>query len=361
MTKDAKKSAKAAPAPAAVATTTPAKRVTLRDVARAANVATGTVSMVLNNSPSIAPATQEHVRAIIQELGYVYDRAAGNLRNKRSNIVGVSMCNLLNPYFFELLAQIQKVVTGMQRVPILGDNEEDATHQDSFLRTLLEYKVEGIFVTPTIGTTAKQLNTALSWGIPMVQVTRYVPGVQADYVGSDNLQATELTTQHLIGLKHKRIAFVGNNPDTSTGRDRYAGFINTMRKARIAVQDDYVVTCLATRENGFAAAAQLMALKTPPTAIVCFDDEIAFGVMLGLRHLGKEPGRDCAIVGAVDVGEARLWQPGLTSVAINQQEIAQEAGRMLAARMENPDKPIERHLVAPRLVVRGSCGAMVKS
>lgn len=333
------------------------RRVTLRDVARAAGVSTGTVSMVLNHSPAIAPATRDHVKSVMRELGYVYDRAAGNLRNKRTHIIGVSMCNLFNPYFFEILAQVQKVVAGMGCVPILGDNEETPAQQEGFLRTLQEYRAEGIFMTPTIGTTAEQMQAALDLGIPLVQVTRYIPGVAADYVGSDNHAAMAIAVRHLLALGHARIAFAGSNPATSTGRDRHAGFAEVMREAGLGVRDAYVVECLATRENGFAAAARLLSLDEPPTGIVCFDDEIAFGVMLGMRQRGLEPGRDCAVVGAVDVSEARLWQPGLTSVAIDQQEIAREAGRLLAARLLDPARPVERYLVQPHLVVRGSCGS----
>jgi len=317
--------------------------------------------MVLNDNPFVASSTHERVRAVMQELGYIYDRAAGNLRNKRSHIVGISLCNLFNPYFFELLAQLQKVVTTMHRVPILGDNEENATRQDNFLRTLREYKAEGVFVTPAIGTTRAQMHAALKWQIPLVQVTRYVPNVQADYVGADNQAAMVLATRHLIGLQHVRIAFVGSNSATSTGRDRHAGFVAAMEQANLPVRDAYVVPCLASRENGFKAAQQLMALPQPPTAVVCFDDEVAVGVMLGLLSLDKKPGRDCAVVGAVDMNEAKFWQPGLTSVAIDQGEIAREAARLLDARIANPDKPVERYLAVPRLVVRGSCGAFAAS
>ena len=77
------------------------KRVSLKDVARRANVSTGTVSMVLNNSPSVAPTTREHVQNIIKELGYIYNRSAGQLRNRRTGIVGVSICNHANPYLAE--------------------------------------------------------------------------------------------------------------------------------------------------------------------------------------------------------------------------------------------------------------------
>src|SRR3546814_19274654 len=102
------------------------KRSTLKDVARVAGLSTGTVSMVLNDSPLIAAATKARVQAAIQKLGYVYDRAAGNLRNKRSRIVGVSICNLVNPSFADVTAGLPAALEDPGRVLVLGHCAESS-------------------------------------------------------------------------------------------------------------------------------------------------------------------------------------------------------------------------------------------
>jgi LacI family transcriptional regulator len=332
------------------------KRITLKDVAQAAGVATGTVSMVLNNSPLVADATKARVRAVLEEIGYVYDRAAGNLRGIPSRIVGVSMCNLVNPYFADVTAGIQEALEDLGRVLVLGNCAESLPRQLNFLQTLRQYRVEGILLTPAIATPKEHVEQLLAWKVPVVQVSRRVEGVESDYVGNNNFVGAQLATQHLVELGHERIGYLGRNRLTSTGQDRYEGFCTAMQRAGLQVQDRWVGDCPASREDGFRDAVRLMAGRSTPTALLCFNDVIAFGAMLGLRSLGIEPGADCSVVGMDDVSEAALWQPGLTTVSIGRDSMGRAAGQLLMARLEDPERPPQRVVLDPQLVVRSSSG-----
>lgn len=334
----------------------PEKKVTLKDVARVAGVATGTVSMVLNDSPLVAGATKARVRALMVEMGYVYDRAAGNLRGKRSRIVGVSMCNLINPYFADVTAGIQEALEDLGRVLVLGNCAESVSRQFSFLQTLRQYNVEGVLLTPAISTPKAHVEQLLAWKVPVVQVTRYVAGVDSDYVGNDNKAGAKLATRHLLDLGHERIAYVGRNRLTSTGRDRFEGFRSAMREAGVTAREDWLVECQATREDGFRETVKVMQGRNAPTALICFNDTIAFGAMLGLRSIGQEPGADCSVVGMDDVSEAALWQPALTTISIGRDTIGRAAGKLLTDRLEEPRRPFERVIIQPELVVRSSTG-----
>lgn len=336
-----------------------ARRVTLKDVAREAGVATGTVSMVLNDSPLIADATKARVQQVMRDLGYIYHRAAANLRNRRSNIVGVSICDLVNPYYADVTAGIQAALEALGRAVVLGNCAESLPRQLRFLETLREYDVEGLLLTPAIGTPKSQINQVMAWGIPVVQVSRYVPGVEADYVGNDNRLATEMATGHLLALGHEKLAYIGLNRLTSTGRDRFAGFRTAMKRCPEPLREDWVIECPATRADGFKALVSLFEGRDRPTGLVCFNDDLAFGAMLGLRSLGLEPGRDCSVVGLDDVAEAALWQPSLTTVAIDREKIGQVAGRLLLDRIADRNRPIEHVVLEPRLVERESCGVPV--
>ena len=332
------------------------KRITLKDVAQAAGVATGTVSMVLNDNPLVAATTKERVQNVIRDLGYIYDRTAGNLRGKHSRIVGVSICNLINPYFADVTAGIQEALEDLGRVLVLGNCAESVPRQLKFLETLRQYRVEGVLLTPAISTPKSHVEQLLERNVPLVQVTRYVAGVASDYVGSDNRLGAMLATRHLLELGHERIAYLGHNRLISTGRDHYEGFLTAMEKAGLDVLDDWVVECPATREDGFRKTVELLLAREAPTAVLCFNDSIAFGAMLGLRSIGLEPGLDCSVVGMDDVSEAALWQPGLTTVSIKRDSIGQSAGKLLMARLEEPNRPFERVIIRPQLIVRSSTG-----
>ena len=334
----------------------PRKRVTLKDIAQRAGVATGTVSMVLNESPLISEATRVHVSQVIRDIGYVYNRGAAQMRNKRTNIVGVSICDLLNPYFAQIAAEIEQSLDALGRVVFLCNCRESVDRQARFLNTLREYNVEGVLLMPAIGTPKSAIAQLTEWRIPVVMVSRRVIGTDADFVGNDNKLGTLLATRHLLELGHRRIAFVGYNGRTSTGRERTAGYQAALKAAGIALETSLVIECNASREEGFRAIIELYGRAQPPTAVVCFNDLLAFGVMLGLRHMGYEPGLDCSVTGFDDVDEAALWRPQLTTVAVDVDAIGRAAGRLLRARIEDPQRPIERIAIEPQLVVRASCG-----
>jgi LacI family transcriptional regulator len=334
----------------------PPKRITLKEIARKAGVATGTVSMVLNDSPRVADATRAHVQRVLRDVGYIYDRGAGQLRNKRSNIVGVSICDLTNPYFAEVVAGIQETLEKLGRVLVLGNCAESVLRQLRFLEILREYNVEGLLLTPAVGTPKAHVTQLVEWRVPAVQVTRYVPGTATDYVGNDNRLGSQLATQHLLQLGHERIGYIGLNRLSTTGRERFGGFRSALNDAGHPVVNEWIVECPATREDGYRAICNLYESAKPLTAVVCFNDLIAFGVMLGLRRMGLEPGRDCSVVGADDLAEAALWLPPLTTLAVDVNNIGRAASHLLSERIKEPSRPIGRTILEPRLVVRSSCG-----
>jgi LacI family transcriptional regulator len=339
----------------------PGKRVTLKEIAKRARVATGTVSMVLNEDPRIAEATRMHVRQVMRALGYVYNRGAAQIRSKRSNIVGVSICNLNNPYFAEIAAAIEQSLDTAGKVLVLGNCRESVERQSRFLNTLREYNVEGVLLMPAIGTPKAVIAQLAEWRIPVVMVSRRVLGAKGDFVGVDNKQGTRMSTEYLIQLGHKRIAFVGVNRHTSTGRDRAEGYRTALMSTGLPVVPEMMVECDATRADGFKAITSLYKQRHRPTAIVCFNDLLAFGVMLGLRHLNCEPGRECAVTGFDDVDEASLWWPQLTTIAANADALGDAAGRLLRDRIAEPGRSIQRVTLEPRLIVRASCGPPPKS
>ncbi len=330
------------------------KRLTLRDIARLAQVSTGTVSMVLNNNPLVAAKTREHVRQIIDQFGYVYNRSGAQLRKKKTGVIGVSICNLANPYFAEITVGLEESLSELGLALILGNSADSIKQQNKFLNTAREHNVDALLLMPAVGTTRAMVESMLGWGIPIIMVSRYVPGVNVDYAGSDNLKGLAQATQHLLDLGHQRIAFVGGGIRTTSGRDRLNGYKTALRETGRGISDELIIKCSDTRSNGFMAVQELYKLDSPPTAIVCFNDILAFGVMLGLRSMGLEPGKDCSVIGNDDVAEAVLWRPGLTTVAAHSREIGLNAGQLLRKRLETRDRPPERIILKPEVIIRDS-------
>lgn len=331
------------------------KRPTLRDVALRAGVSTGTVSLVLNGSKLVAERTRRRVMGVIDELSYVYDRGAAQLRSRRTNIVGLSVCNLTNPYFAQVAVGIEKILDELGYVLLMGNCAESVARQKRFLETIREYNVDGLLMIPARDTRKEDVASCFTWGIPLIMVSRYVIGADFDFAGSNNRAGTAAATRHLIDLGHETIAFVGLNRKTTSGRERVAGYRAALREAGLKIEPRLIVECGDTRKDGFHAIKALLASSVPPTGVVCFNDVLAFGVMLGLRDLGLVPGKDCSVLGHDDVAEAALWSPPLSTVRIDVEGIGTAAAELLRARLEGAKDKAQRRILETSLVIRSTC------
>jgi LacI family transcriptional regulator len=330
------------------------ERLTLEDLAAHAGVSRATVSLVLGKSPLVAEKTRERVLESARVLGYVYNRGAANLRTRRTHTIGVAINDITNPYFTELTAAIQRAFLDHGRTVFVCNSDEEAGLQEQFIATMREYNADGLVICPTQGTDVASLRRLKEQGIPCVLISRDVAGSGLDYAGHANQRGTFLVTEHLIGLGHRRIAMLGGSDVTSTGVERRAGYRDALSAHGIAVPPDLVVPGTPSRMFGAATIKQLLTLDDPPTAAVCFNDVIAFGVMLGLRQVGREPGRDFAVVGYDDLAEAELWTPALSTVKIDSHAIGTAAAQLLLDRIERPDAPQRRMVSQPNLIIRES-------
>ncbi len=336
----------------------PRQPVTLLDVARHVGVSRATVSLVLRDSPLVADATRARVLAGFAALGYVYNRRAASLRSRRTHTVGVVVNDITNPYFATMIRSLEATLNRRGFIAFLSNSDESVERQTWFLDVARQHDIEGIVVCPAEGTTAAGFRRVLAWGIPCVFASRRVAGLDVDYVGPDNRRGMALATAHLIAQGHRRIALVGGNLRSSTGSDRQAGYLAALRAAGIARDDSLIVPARLTREEGRRAITGLLQAKRPPTAAVCGNDIIAFGVLLGLRAAGREPGRDFAVMGFDDIPEASLWVPPLSTVEIRQDAIGEAAAGLLLARLADPAKPVERIVIEPSLAIRSTCGSL---
>jgi LacI family transcriptional regulator len=164
----------------------------------------------------------------------------------------------------------------------------------------------------------------------------------------------ELAILHLHGLGHRRIALIGGNDAISTGRERRSSYRRTMKALGIVIDESWLFEGFGTRDTGFSGIQSVLDMPGAPTAAACFNDLVAFGAMLGLRHCNREAGRDFSLVGCDDVSEARQWYPGLTTIQNHQGQMGMKAAELLIGRIADPGRAPERILIPPTLVVRGS-------
>jgi LacI family transcriptional regulator len=290
----------------------------------------------------------------VETLGYIYNRGAANLRTQRSHTIGVAINELTNPYFAELTAAIQRAFSDLGRTVFIANSEEDPVRQDQFIATMREYNVDGLAICPSQGTSPQTMKRLKDLGIPCVLISRNIAGCGLDYAGHANVAGMQMATEHLISIGHRRIAMVGGTDLISTGAERRTGYREALQRHGLAVDPDLILAGPPTRSFGAAAVKALLERDNPPTAAVCFNDVIAFGVMLGLRQVGREPGRDFAVMGYDDLAEAELWTPALSTIAIDSVAIGAAAAQLLLERIEHPDARPRRVVLQPKLILRES-------
>lgn len=331
------------------------KRVTLKDVAEDAGVSRATASLVVRNSPLVAETTRAKVLASIDKLGYVYNRAAAMLRTQKSQTVGLVVTDIANPFFAQMTQGSEATLDEASYALLLANTSDDPQRQRRLLRTMYARGVDGILICPARGTALNEVKRLQQWGVPFVQVTRYLNDLDADYVGSDNVKGAEMAVRHLIAMGHRRIAFIGGSPESSARRDRLKGYRHALEHAGLELDPRLLQTSPVTRAGGYQGAVSLLDRPEPPTAALCYNDVVAFGVMLGLHAQGKTPGKDFAVVGFDDIEEAALWRPALTTVSIPPRNVGKVAADLLLARIDDPEVPAQRHIMDPKLIVRDSC------
>ncbi|MFC5232395.1 LacI family DNA-binding transcriptional regulator [Pseudonocardia zijingensis] len=326
-------------------------RVTIRDVAAQAGVSVATVSKVLNDRYGVAAATVDRVRGVIEELGYESSLVARSLRNHRTGVIGVLVWDI-EPYSAEVLKGAARAVreTPYELVVYAAGGKGDGRMgwEGRYLSRLSGTLVDGaVLVTPTVQTAPGT--------VPVVAVDPHTGGGSVPTVASDNLHGARLATDHLLGLGHRRIGFLGRPPrDLESGPQRERGYRDALDAAGVPFDPQLVLAGGYGDTDLQNAARTLLTLPDRPTAIFAANDVSAIATVEVARTLGIDVPGALSVVGFDNVPESALCRPPLTTVEQPLQLMGQRAVEMLVALLaeETPEEP---HVQLPtRLVVRDS-------
>jgi len=333
-----------------------AQKVKLSTIAETLGLSTATISLALRDSPLVAADTREKIKEQARALGYIYNRRAASLRTSRSGIIGVVVHDIMNPFYGEILKSIESELDRSRHTFILSNHYDSVEKQRMFIETLLQLGGDGVIMSPAIGTPPQDVLLAEENGMPAILVARSMEGVDLPIYRGDDSYGISLATNHLIGLGHRVIAFIGGTDQTSTGRDRYQGYVSALRKAGIEVDPELRIPGPRTKEGGFEAAVHFLSLPQKPTAAVCWNDLVAIGLMNGIARAGLVPGRDISVTGYDDLEEASIATPALTTVWNGQAEVGRLAARALLDKLAGSHEPDGIHLIKPEMRIRQSTG-----
>ena len=324
----------------------------MQDVADRAGVSQPTVSLVLGDNPEarVADATRERVIAAARELGYRPNLLARGLVRRRSYALGVVVPDLSNPFFADVVSGVQAVAAERGYAVLLCEGRH--VPAERHLEELRSRLIDGVILDAAgeASIPAERLE-----GLNLVLIDE--PTGRWPGVASDAEAAGRVAAEHLLGLGHRRLAFLGPASPAHGFRFRERGFVARLREAGIDLPSERLRRVPATAEGGGGGMRALLELPETPTGVFCADDMVAIGALKACLAAGVGVPERVSVVGCDDVELARLLTPELTTVHVPAREMGARAARLLVRRLERGEEgegPSRRLPV--RLVARGSSG-----
>jgi LacI family transcriptional regulator len=326
---------------------------TIEDVARRAGVSTATVSRVVNQPGSVRPALRGKVAAAIAQLGYVPHAGARTLKSRRTGTVGAVFPTIDNAIFAKAIDALQRRLAEDNHQLLIATSGYDPAVEESQALNLLTRGVDALMLCGC-AQRAGLLARLKERGVPVVHVMSWPlpPGLVG--VGFDNARAMGQVVRYLLDLGHRRIAMLAG---VTRDNDRAAERVRGVREALVAAGLSLPAQRLVERRYGLAPAReglqQLLEAASPPTAVVCGNDVLAFGALLEAQRLGLDVPRELSIVGFDDLEMASHVQPALTTVHVPAETMWRRAAERALAMLRGGELPRES-AIEVSLVVRGS-------
>ena len=336
-------------------------RVSIKDIARAAGVSHSTVSRALGDSPLVSAGTKERIQLLAREMGYSPDAQARSLVEGRTRTIGVVVTTLTDPFIGGIVQAIETTAQDRGYSVVLASSNDSSEREIAAVETLQSKRVDGVIVTSSsVGVLHHGRLEGL--GVPVVLINSLVQhrGRYTFSIGVDNRHGGVLATEHLVRQGHRRIAYVAAPEERSDNMERLAGYHEALAGAGIDPDPALLVQGTGRAGSGQQALPVLLALEDPPTAVFCYNDMTAIGLIHAAHAAGLSLPGDLAVVGFDDIVFAPYVHPPLTTVAQPVAELGQGAMEMVLSLLPDgsadPGVSIDRTLPG-RLVVRASSGA----
>jgi LacI family transcriptional regulator len=312
---------------------------TIEDVAAAAGVSRSTASRAMSGHPAVRASTRERVQAAAESLGYQVDSVARSLRAGSSGLIGLVLTNLMNASIQTAANTIQATGHLQGYEVLIATTNEDPDREREIVQRLRSHRVDGVIVMGT-GANTLLLNELNASGFPVVALIRLPRGVTTPAVVYDDRDAARQACAHLIALGHRDIAFVGGPGSTRSGRERYAGFVQTLRAADVPVREELVWRGPFDSAFGSAVALGLLAGRRRATAVVVANHEAMSGVLQVFAQQSVVIPQELSIVGIEDAVIQQYWHPAITVIDTNPRQLGALALDEMVRQLKNAEPDV---------------------
>lgn len=325
----------------------------IKDVAREAGVSTATVSHVINETKYVADDTRRRVLDAIEKLNFYPNANARTLASGRSNIIGLLVSDISNPFFPELIKSIESAAFERGYNVMLFNTNYDAKRAADYVRRLIELKVAGV----ALMTAELELSVVEELTGKQVRAVFTDLGVVGEHTSNiiiDYAAGIDEAVRHLVSLGHQYIAHIAGSTRIRSGNIRRAAFIDSMKRCLPDAPEPKIFEGDFRFESGRMAATEILELEKLPTAVIAANDMMALGAMQEFKAAGMSIPRDISIVGFDDIAFASLCEPPLTTVCSPRVEIGRRAIEALMTTIERPNQPGVEIRIPTYLITRKS-------
>lgn len=331
----------------------------IKAVARRAGVSTATVSRTINGSDKVTPKTAERVRRAIEALQFYPNTNARSLGSGRSSLYGLIISDITNPFFPELVKAFEDIAVGHGQEVLVANTNYDPKRMESCVTRMVQRKVDGVAIM-TSEMEDRLVKVFNHRDIPLVFMDVGVPGPGVSRVCVDHAAGVAMAMDHLVGLGHRRIAFISGPLDLFSARTRFHAFRESLERHGLSAEPGLIQEANHRADGGHNAMLRILNSGAKPTAVVASNDLTAIGAMGAIHERGMRIPQDISIVGYDDIVLSAYTQPPLTTLLLPRNEIATAAFQALYnARQQISKVPKDgaNYHILPALVLRNSTGS----
>jgi LacI family transcriptional regulator len=306
------------------------KEITIYDLAKKLNISIATVSRALKDDPVVSKKTKKKIADLAQEMGYRSNNFARNLRNQKTNTIGVIVPRLNSYFMSTVIAGIESIANKEGYNLIISQSSESFDKEMASAKTMFNNRVDGVLVSLAYDTeNLAHFNSFFKRHIPLIFFDRVVEDENSTNILIDNRKAAYEATTHLIKQGCKRIVHITATPKRNVYVDRLQGYKHALSDNDIAFREDYVIISNLSQEAGAIAAQEILQMNPLPDAVFVANDNCAVGCMLALKHAGIKIPEDIAFVGFNNDPVSKVIEPNLTTINYPGYEMGEVAARNL--------------------------------
>ncbi len=330
-------------------------KVTIKDIAKVANVSYATVSRALSGSPEIGEATRERILKLCDEMNYIPNSVARSMVKRRTNIIGVITASINNPFMSELIEALETSARERGYSLMVCNSSYDLDLEKRQYALLFGRRVDGIVVIPAGSETADNLSKYPT-DIPVVYVSENLQDGKGNNVAIDNALGAKMGVEYLHSLGHRDILYLGRRSGSRTHMLRANGVKSACKRLdmRLEFKDNDSMQ-KSSMDAGYQLALEYLSNRSSCTAIFCATDSLALGVMHAADEKGLRIPQDISLLGFDNISFTSLPRIGISTVEQPKDEMAQAAIDILLENIEGRTDSFCSRSIKPRLVERTSC------